>query len=226
MSKDRSFSVLIRTKNEERWIGHAIQSIIDFIPKNEIIIIDNNSSDETLSIVSSFKKDPSYNDKDSNYTSISVLNIQEYTPGKAINMGVEKASFENIMIMSSHCVLKKINLTNIEKELIKFDAIFGNQIPIYNGKKIQKRYVWSHFAENQEINMFSEMENRYFFHNAISFFKKDTLIKNKFNEFLTGKEDRYWARDIIEKGGKILYSPEILVDHHYTKNGNTWKGIG
>ena len=29
-------SVIIRTRNEERWIGHAIQSMIDLLQKPEI----------------------------------------------------------------------------------------------------------------------------------------------------------------------------------------------
>ena len=30
------FSVIIRVKNEERWIGHAIQSVLDHVFKPEI----------------------------------------------------------------------------------------------------------------------------------------------------------------------------------------------
>ena len=48
-------SIIIRTKNEERWIGHTIQSVLDHITSPEIIIIDNNSSDETIDIVNNFK---------------------------------------------------------------------------------------------------------------------------------------------------------------------------
>ena len=43
-----STSIIIRTKNEERWIGHAIQSVLDNISKPEIIIVDNNSTDKTI----------------------------------------------------------------------------------------------------------------------------------------------------------------------------------
>ena len=50
-------SVIIRTKNEERFIGHAIQSILDQIHKPEIIILDNDSSDQTLQIVRLFTQD-------------------------------------------------------------------------------------------------------------------------------------------------------------------------
>ena len=38
IKKDK-ISVVIRTRNEERWIGHVIQSVIDHLDKPEIIIM-------------------------------------------------------------------------------------------------------------------------------------------------------------------------------------------
>ena len=44
---------------------------------------------------------------------------------------------------------------------------------------------------------------------------------------IIGKEDRYWANHVIQKNEKTLYDPiSFEVDHHYTANGNTWKGVG
>ena len=39
------------------------------------------------------------------------------------------------------------------------------------------------------------------------------------------KEDRYWVKDMIERK-IILYDPSLIINHFYTKNGATWKGIG
>ena len=47
-------SVIIRSINDSRWLGHTIQSVLDFLNKPEIIIVDNNSSDETENIVRHF----------------------------------------------------------------------------------------------------------------------------------------------------------------------------
>ena len=48
-------SVIIRCRNEERWIGHSIQSIIDFFDNDsEIVIVDNNSNDKSKNIISLF----------------------------------------------------------------------------------------------------------------------------------------------------------------------------
>ena len=228
MIKNNSkISVIIRTKNEERWIGHAIQSILNLIEKPEIIIVDNHSTDNTLNIARLFKQDFKLNsNKNNNYTNIKIVKIKDYTPGNALNTGVKKAKNNIILIMSAHCELKKIDINKHIKDLKKFVCIFGNQTPLYLGKKITKRYIWSHFEKNSKINMFSKLENRYFIHNAIAIYNKKDLIKTPFDSNLTSKEDRYWANDIIKKRKSCLYDPAHEADHHYTKNGNTWKGIG
>lgn len=225
MNKKIKISVIVRAKNEERWIGHCLQSVLDQIEYPEIIIVDNLSNDETIPIVKTFQHDPSLNDSKS-YTSTKIIQIDDYSPGRAINAGVREATGDFILVISSHCVLKYFPLDALVKNLDKHVAVFGHQTPYYNGKRISKRYLWSHFVEKECINMFSDIEDRYFFHNAISFFKKADLLTYPFNENLTGKEDRYWAIDIVGKGKSYLYDPSFKVDHHYTENGNTWKGIG
>ena len=225
-NKQEYFSVIIRARNEEGWIGHAIQSVIDFIPNNEIIVINNQSTDKTLKIASTFIKADGFNDSDGNYTNVRFSNIKEYSPGKSLNLGVTQAKYEKIAILSAHCVIKSLDTVKLCKNLDRYAGIFGNQIPTFEGKRITKRYLWSHFSDVETTNMYSEMESRYFFHNAISFFRKEILLENPFNEIVSGKEDRYWAKEIIESGKNTLYDPKIVVDHHYTDNGNTWKGIG
>tara|TARA_E500000081_G_C6067340_1_gene321322 strand:+ start:236 stop:910 length:675 start_codon:yes stop_codon:yes gene_type:complete len=220
------FSVVLRVKNEERWIGHSLQSVLDKVPNNEVIIIDNNSTDRSLEIASFFKKNVSLEDEGSNYTDVKIFNINEYSPGKALNLGVAQSCNENIIFLSSHCILKSFNEDYIMDKLNDYDAIFGKQIPIYEGKRITPRYIWSHFSDSEVENMYSELEKRYFFHNAFSVTKKSILEKYPFDEELTGKEDRYWAEEIVNKGLKTLYTPELVCDHHYTSNGNTWKGVG
>jgi glycosyltransferase involved in cell wall biosynthesis len=222
----KKISVIIRCRNEDRWIGHCIQSVLDLLNKPEIIIIDNKSTDETLQIVKSFKEDPNLKDKKNRkYTKINILSITDYSPGRSINLGVKNASNPIILVISAHCVLKKIDINKHIKDLKKYKCIFGNQIPVWKGKKITKRYIWSHFIDKEKENMYSDQEGRYFMHNAVAIYNKEFLIKNKFDEFLTTKEDRYWANTLVKKY-KYLYDPELEVEHHYTEAGNTWKGIG
>ena len=226
VKKLSNFSVIIRTRNEEQWVGHAIQSVLDHLYKPEIIIIDNNSSDKTLEIVNQFAEDPLLNSDSTKYTKVKIFNINNYSPGRSLNFGVMKSTKKNILIISAHCILKKFSETQILKSLKNYVCVFGNQIPVYRGKKITKRYIWSHFIDEKSLNMFSKLENRYFLHNALAVYRKDTLKKYPFDPNLTGKEERYWANKIVKRRMKYLYDPTMIAEHQYTNNGNTWKGIG
>jgi rhamnosyltransferase len=226
VKKLSNFSVIIRTRNEEQWVGHAIQSVLDHLYKPEIIIVDNNSTDKTLEIVNQFAEDPLLNGDSKKYTKVKIFNINDYSPGKALNFGVKKSTKKNILIISAHCILKKFSEVQVIKLLKKNVCVFGNQIPVYRGKKITKRYIWSHFTEKKCLNMFSQLENRYFLHNALAVYRKDILKKYPFDPNLTGKEDRYWATKIVKQKLNYLYEPTLTAEHQYTNNGNTWKGIG
>ena len=85
----------------------------------------------------------------------------------------------------------------------------------------------SRLDDEKQINMFSKIEDRYFLHNAFCYYKKQTLIDNPFDEILQGKEDRYWAIDMVNKKQNYLYDGIFnKCNHFYTNNGATWKGIG
>ena len=115
--------------------------MLDHLTKPEIIIVDNNSTDKTLEIVKFFSENPNLNNEANNYSTIKILNIGNYSPGRALNLGVKNASKKFIMILSAHCILKKFNEKNVIKNLEKNACVFGNQIPVWNGKKITKRYL-------------------------------------------------------------------------------------
>jgi len=209
-------SVIIRNRNEADYIGFTLQSICDFIPKSEVVVVDNNSNDESLNIVNLF----------SDRIETKIINIDNYSPGRAINLGVNNCTNEYILVLSAHCQITLLDMNLVFDYLKKYKVVFGQQTPIYRGKKISKRYIWSHFGEEEVVNMYSTIENRFFLHNAFAFYTMSTLIETPMPEKYSGKEDRYWAKDIVEGGGNYIYSPYIKVNHFYTKNGATWKGLG
>ena len=225
VKKLSDFSIVIRARNEERWIGYAIQSALDHLIKPEIIIVDNKSTDKTIEIVKFFSENPNLNNETNNYSKIKIVNLDNYSPGRALNLGVKNSSKKYIMILSAHCIIKKFNEGQILRDLENNACVFGNQIPVWNGKKITKRYLWSHFSNKKVQNMYSSLEKRYFLHNALAVYKRSILKKFPFDENLTSKEDRYWANNIIKKKMNFIYDPNLVAEHQYTLHGNTWKGI-
>tara|TARA_A100001035_G_C27781498_1_gene501977 strand:+ start:775 stop:1482 length:708 start_codon:yes stop_codon:yes gene_type:complete len=219
-----STTVIVRVKNEEQLIGNALQSIIDHIDNAKIIIVDNNSSDNSINIARLFQHDTS-KPKSDRYADIEIIKINEYSPGKAINLALKKVNTENLLLLSSHCEISKYSCELVNNLLETHVAVFGKQVPRYFGKRIVPRYIWSHYGEEASINMFSNLEDRYFLHNAFCCYKTDFLKKNLFNENLVGKEDRYWANDVIKAGRTYIYEPNLVCQHHFTNNGNTWRGI-
>ena len=108
-------------------------------------------------LINNFKHDSKLK-KDRFYTNVSILSINKYTPGKALNLGIQKSKFDKVLIISSHCVLKNINISKHINDLKKYVCIFGKQNPIWRGKRINKRYIWSHFADQEVVNMYSSYE--------------------------------------------------------------------
>tara|TARA_B100001059_G_C17832031_1_gene585275 strand:- start:1716 stop:2357 length:642 start_codon:yes stop_codon:yes gene_type:complete len=210
-----NISIIIRNKNESEFIGFSIQSCLDFFDKPEIIVVNNNSVDDSMDVVQNFN----------NRTKIITTNIDNYKPGESINHGVKYSSNDYILVLSAHTQITELNFDSVKKDLEKHMAVFGKQIPIHRGKKITPGYIWTNFNDEKQINKFSKIENRLFLHNAFCFYKRQTLIDNPMPSQYAGKEDRFWAKDIVDKNGSYLYNPFYKCFHFWTKNGATWKGL-
>ena len=67
-------SIIVRTKNEERWIESCLERIYDQKKvKFEIVIVDNYSTDKTIKIVNKFLKQNK---------NIKIVKIKKFLPGK------------------------------------------------------------------------------------------------------------------------------------------------
>tara|TARA_Y100000310_G_C20658468_1_gene803309 strand:- start:1043 stop:1726 length:684 start_codon:yes stop_codon:yes gene_type:complete len=222
------FGFVVRSRNEERHIGHAIQSILDtFGKKTPIVVVDNDSTDDTLKVVQSFPR---------KFYNIDVINIPDtvYTPGRALNAGLMYMTQRDVKftgILSSHCKIIQTDPKSISATLDENGCfgVLGCQIPIYRGKRVTPRYVWTNFLSEERIINPLEINNsegRYFFHNAFSFIRTDVWQELPFDENLSGKEDRYWAGALVEQGMHFVFDPNLRCHHFWTPNGATWSCIG
>jgi rhamnosyltransferase len=219
---------LVRSLNEERWIGHCLQSILNFENSNninvKIVVVDNESSDDTLKIVKMFKD------------RVDVVNIlrNKYTPGLALNMGMQRLkevhNVDFVCIMSAHCVIDEFDVNNISSYLADKSVfgVIGRQKPVFKGKLVESLYVWENFCDKPIYNLKENLKgiDRYFFHNAFSIIKVNDWKVKKFDEDISGKEDRVYAKDQIDLGKNFVYCPKISCFHHWVGKCATWSGIG
>lgn len=200
MKKRSLVSIIIRTKNEERWILQCLEKIFMQNYKNfEVIIVDNFSKDKTLEIAKKYK--------------VKLAKIKTFFPGKAINIGIKKSQGEYIVCLSAHCIpLDQYWLKNLINDLKKKNvaAVYGRQVPLPYSSPFDKRDLLNTFGLEKKIQ-----KKDTFFHNANSAFKKKIWNKLKFDEKTVNIEDRIWAHNVIKLGYHIVYEPKANVYHFH-----------
>ena len=195
-------SIIIRTKNEERWISSCLRAVYSQSYQNiEVVLVDNKSTDNT--VVKAMKYP------------IKVVNIDDFIPGKAINDGIRASSGEYIVCLSGHCVPTSNEwLSNLVADLGRKDiaGVYGRQEPLSFTSDIDKRDLHIVFGLDRKIQIKDS-----FFHNANSALRRDMWEKYPFDENVTNIEDRVWGEKVISEGYKIVYEPMASVYH--------WHGI-
>ena len=142
LSNKPLISIIIRTKNEERWIESCVQNIINqSYKKVEIIIVDNNSTDKTLYKIKKYK--------------LKIVKINNFLPGKAINTGIKKSKGKIIVCLSAHCI--PVNKKWLENTQIILEEVDRNMLHgmIHCSGGAQTKIL--HFIDNLHIvkdNMF------------------------------------------------------------------------
>ena len=195
-------SIIIRTKNEERWIGSCLRAIYDQTYKDfEIIIVDNNSKDKTI------KKAKNHSIKD-------VIYIDDYLPGKALNVGIEKSKGDYFVCISAHCVPTNKywleTLVNSIEEDKNFAGVYGRQEPMAFSSLSDKRDLLIVFGLDRKIQKYDS-----FFHNANSIVRRKLWEKVPFDDKTTNIEDRLWAQEMLNLGYKLMYEPKASVYHYH-----------
>jgi glycosyltransferase involved in cell wall biosynthesis len=204
-------SIVIRTYNEERYLNELLQAISNQkneLVDREVIIIDSGSTDATLEIAESYE--------------CRIINIKksEFTFGKALNMGCDFANGDVFVFISGHCIPSGDSwLDELCKPLVDglLEYSYGRQIGRDTTKYSEGRYFDKRFPDYSKIP-----QQGFFCNNANAALTRRAWQLFKFNEELTGLEDMYLAKLLLEKGKKVGYIATASVFHIHNE---TWMQV-
>ena len=202
MSPKPLVSIIIRTKNEERWITPCFEALYGQSNHNfEIVVVDNESSDKTLKKVSQFpiKK---------------IITVSDYLPGKALNKGIEQAVGEYFVCLSAHCIpVGEQWLETLVKALEEepnYAGVYGRQEPMSFTSPADRRDLLLVFGLDRKVQYKDS-----FFHNANSIIRRNCWENVPFDNNISNIEDRIWAQEMLNLGYQILYEPKASVYHYH-----------
>lgn len=201
-------SIIIRTKNEERWITACLHAVFSQRHRDfEVILVDNESTDRTVEKAKQFRL-------------AKVVTCTDYRPGKALNAGIREAHGEFIVCLSGHCI--PVNEHWLEHLLRNFEdagvaGVYGRQEPMAFTPDTDKRDLVLLFGMDRKVQRKDS-----FFHNANSMIRRALWEQVPFDEQVTNIEDRVWAQQMLQRGHTIVYEPEASVYHYHGvhQNGN------
>ena len=200
--KSQKISIIVRTKNEERWIDKCLQSIAEQKHKNhEVIVVDNESTDATVKKARAFD--------------VKLVNLTEFRPGEALNIGIRASTGDIIVCLSAHCIPTGPEwLSNLIAPLADTNVagVYGRQEPLPFSDPHDKRDLLTVFGLDRKVQ-----QRDPFFHNANSAIMRSTWEKFPFDEQVKNLEDRVWGQAVIDAGHAIVYEPSASVYH--------WHGI-
>ncbi len=215
MSNSASISIIIPCRNEEKFIGECLDSLVaNEFPddKLEVLVVDGMSDDNTKCII---KK---YSEK---YPFIKLIeNPKKVTP-VAMNKGINEAVGDYIMILSSHSKVDNNFINNNVDSLSKFDAdcVGGVMITLPGSDTILSKSIAlavSHpFGVGNSQFRIGAKEPKYVDTVAFGCYRNEVFKEiGFFDENLIRNQDDEFNFRLIKNGGKVLLVPEIISYYH------------
>lgn len=202
-------SVVIRAYNESKaiqrlFVGLRAQNQQDF----EVIVVDSGSTDETVEIAKFHG------------ARVVHLNKDDFSFGRSLNIGCREARGEILLFASAHVypahtdwISSIVEPFSDNRVALVYGKQRGNSATKFSEAQIFK--TW--FPEISDLN-----QQHAFCNNANCAIRKSWFDVLPYDESLTGLEDLAWAKEIIKRGGRIVYHAHAEIVHVHDE---TWERV-
>jgi len=183
-------SVVIRTKNQAKALDFSLKNLTQRYASDigEIIVLDNNSNDNTAELAK--KHGAKY------------INNTEFSYGKSANIAAQNSKYEIIVIFSAHAFPVSHDFFKLIKE--KFNQ---NPENLAGLRCLHNAGDYKAYIDNLDSK---DDYNRAGLIFAGSAFNKKVWEKHNFDENVITFEDKEWSRRVIRAGYKIEFVPSIF----------------
>lgn len=196
-------SIIMPVYNAEIFIKHSLESILSQSYKNfELIIINDNSSDNSVNIIKKYDDDR-----------IIILNNSENIGiSKSLNIGILKAKGDYISRMDADDIIYKNKIKEQIRYIIKKDLDFcGTWIRFFGNENKTIKYP----SLNQDIRFFMYFGSP-FAHPSVIFRK--SLVKYNVYKNCFAEDFDLWVRIAADKKVKFGNLPKVLLKYRTHKN--------
>ncbi len=200
----KKVSILIPAYNEGKYIEACLESVCKInYPNYEIIVCDNNSTDNTALIVQKYKKVILINEKKKGTNAARQKAFSVSTGDIIVTLDADSVPESNWL----HLALKHFENPNIVavSGICKFDGNYWYTSILF---WIQKSFIFKsiHFFIHKVIGKYALI----FGSNA--WYRRESLLQiGGFNCDITFWGDDAYTGEMITKVGKVIYDPKIIV---------------
>ena len=184
--ENRTVSIVIRNRNEANMLARMLPAVAaqDYDAK-EIVLVDNDSSDNSLPLARHFG------------AKVVTLPKDEFSYGRAINRGIEASSGDFILLLSAHSL--PLGRDFIGRALARFE---DPQVAAVRCMLVSKTSDLENWVESGRlswpVDFFSIVQ-----HGPIAsgcMLRRSVWEKIQFDEELEAVEDKMWAHDVLRAG--------------------------
>src|SRR5579884_603917 len=206
-TREPVISVVVRTLNEEAGLPVLLDGLrAQRENRFEVVVVDSGSTDRTREIALARRDVP-----------VRLVDLAEFTYGRALNVGVEAARGRFVAFLSAHVeILSEDWLGEMLRACSRprVAAAFSRQVPWLYSPWYERFFVWWMYGRHLRVPALPPFS----FTNAATMIRRDCWASRRFDEALAACEDYEWASRVLRSGYELVWVPGVAVRHSHEES--------